>query len=320
MSEAPRENLLGTRRFSPFFWTQTLGAFNDNVFKNALVILVSFGIAGLSQDQINLTVNLAAGLFILPFFLLSALSGQLADMRDKARIIRIVKACEIAIMVVGGAGLVSRDLFHGIRSRFQVRYVRDEYRSGFADLRIALGLEVPFGRSTERTIVTDAPEPKVVEVIKEVPKPFIDSDGDTVADELDKCPDTPRGLKVDAEGCIIPDQIIELKGVTFEFNKARLTPNAEAVLDTVVKAFVGQPSLRVEIGGHTDSKGSDAYNQKLSQARASSARSYLISQGARPDQLTAVGYGESQMLIKPETSEDDCELNRRIEFKVLGAN
>lgn len=225
----------------------------------------------------------------------------------------------VALTYGAGAGLVTRDLAHGIRARMQVRYMRDEFSKGFQDIRVSLGLEIPLGRLSERTIIAEAPEPKIVEVVKEVPKPFIDSDGDTVADELDKCPDTPRGLKVDAEGCIIPDQIIELRGVTFEFNKTRLVPNAEAVLDTVVKAFVGQPSLRVEIGGHTDSKGSDAYNQKLSQGRADSVRSYLISQGARPDQLTAVGYGESRMLINPETSEDDCELNRRVEFKVIGS-
>jgi len=105
MSEAPRENLLGTRRFSPFFWTQTLGAFNDNVFKNALIILVSFGIAGLSQDQINLTVNLAAGLFILPFFLFSATAGQLAEKHEKSRLIRWIKLAEIAIMALGVVGL-----------------------------------------------------------------------------------------------------------------------------------------------------------------------------------------------------------------------
>lgn len=105
MQEHPRENLLGTRRFGPFFWTQTLGAFNDNMFKNALVILVSFGIASLSQDQINLYVNLAAGLFILPFFLFSATAGQLAEKHEKSRLIRWIKLAEIGIMLLGVVGL-----------------------------------------------------------------------------------------------------------------------------------------------------------------------------------------------------------------------
>lgn len=245
-----------------------------------------------------------------PFVLLGvggAYNDVTPDRRDAA-----------SVIYGAGAGLVSADLYHGIRVRAEGRYIRDEFRAGNEDIRFSLGLEFPLGRSSSSSVTIPAPEPKVVEVVREVVRPFIDTDGDTVADELDKCPDTPRGLKVDAEGCVIPDQIIELKGVTFEFNKARLTPNAEAVLDTVVKAFVGQPSLTVEIGGHTDSKGSDAYNLKLSQARSNSVRSYLISQGAKPEQLKAVGYGESRLLINPETSEDDCELNRRTEFKVIG--
>lgn len=245
-------------------------------------------------------------------FLLLGVGGAYNDVTPDKR--------DAASVIYGaGAGLVSADLYHGIRVRAEGRYIRDEFRAGNEDIRFSLGLEFPLGRASSSTVTVPAPEPKIVEVIREVPKPFIDTDGDTVADELDKCPDTPRGLKVDAEGCIIPDQIIELKGVVFEFNKTRLLPDAESVLDTVVKAFVGQPSLTVEIGGHTDSRGSDAYNQKLSEGRAQSVRSYLISQGARPEQLKAVGYGESRLLINPETSEDDYELNRRIEFKVLGA-
>ncbi|MGH8460098.1 MAG: MFS transporter [Stenotrophobium sp.] len=96
--------LLRQRRFGPFFATQTLGAFNDNVFKNALVILVTFGIAGLSADQMNLYVNLAAGLFILPFFLFSATCGQLAEKYEKSRLIRYVKLLEIGIMLLATAG------------------------------------------------------------------------------------------------------------------------------------------------------------------------------------------------------------------------
>lgn len=223
-----------------------------------------------------------------------------------------------SLIVNGGLGVVSKAFYHGVRLRLEGRYVRDFYRGDFEDYRASLGLEIPLGRTVERTIEIPPERVEIREVIKEVPRPFVDSDGDTVADELDKCPDTPKGLRVDAEGCVIPDQVIELRGVTFEFDKARLTPNAETVLDTVVKAFIGQPSLKVEIGGHTDSKGSDAYNLKLSQRRADAVRAYLISKGAKSEQIIAKGYGESQLLIKPETSEDDRELNRRVEFKVVG--
>lgn len=98
--------LLRARRFAPFFVTQTLGAFNDNVFKNALVILVTFGIAGLSPDDVNLYVNLAAGLFILPFFLFSATAGQIAEKYEKSRLIRAIKLFEIVVMLLAVGGLV----------------------------------------------------------------------------------------------------------------------------------------------------------------------------------------------------------------------
>ena len=97
-------HLLRERRFGPLFATQLLGAFNDNLFKTAMVLFVVYKVYSSEADEAWFSA-LASGLFILPFFLLSALAGQLADTRDKARIIRIVKACEIVIMLAGGAGL-----------------------------------------------------------------------------------------------------------------------------------------------------------------------------------------------------------------------
>ncbi|ARS26551.1 MFS transporter [Sphingomonas sp. KC8] len=97
--------LLARRRFLPLFVTQFLGAFNDNLFKTAMVLFVTYEVY--SDPRVEAWFNaIATGLFILPFFLLSALSGQLADTRDKAGIIRIVKSAEIGIMVVGAAGLL----------------------------------------------------------------------------------------------------------------------------------------------------------------------------------------------------------------------
>ena len=98
-------SLLGQRRFLPLFATQLLGAFNDNLFKNAMVLFVVYNILDNERDE-TLFSGLASLIFILPFFLLSAMAGQLADTRDKARIIRIVKFCEILIMLVGAAGLL----------------------------------------------------------------------------------------------------------------------------------------------------------------------------------------------------------------------
>ena len=101
---ASQYQLLRQRRFLPFFLTQFLGAFNDNFFKNALVILISYQLAQ-SAAQSNLLVNLSAGLFILPYFLFSALAGQLADKYEKSLLIRRIKLAEIVIMLLAAAGL-----------------------------------------------------------------------------------------------------------------------------------------------------------------------------------------------------------------------
>lgn len=93
--------LLGSRRFLPFFLTQLLGAFNDNLFKNGLTVLIAFQAANISQESSNALVNIAAILFILPFFLFSPLAGQLADKFEKAMLIRRIKILEILIMVLG---------------------------------------------------------------------------------------------------------------------------------------------------------------------------------------------------------------------------
>ncbi len=103
-------DLLRERRFLPFFCTQFLGAFNDNVYKNALVIMLAFHAASLTDLSSGLLVNLCAGLFILPFFLFSATAGQLADKYEKSTIIRYVKLFEIAIMAIGAVGFVQGNL------------------------------------------------------------------------------------------------------------------------------------------------------------------------------------------------------------------
>ncbi len=98
--------LLKERRFLPLFVTQFLGAFNDNLFKTSMVLFATYQVFNDPRVEQNFNA-LATALAILPFFLLSALSGQLADTTDKAKIIRIVKSAEIAIMLIGGAGLMA---------------------------------------------------------------------------------------------------------------------------------------------------------------------------------------------------------------------
>ena len=98
-------HLLRSRRFLPLFSTQFLGAFNDSLFKQAVVLFVTYQLYSNPRKEFQFSA-IAQGLFILPFFLLSALSGQLADDHDKARLIRIIKFAEIGIMIVGGAGIM----------------------------------------------------------------------------------------------------------------------------------------------------------------------------------------------------------------------
>ncbi len=103
-------SLLGQRRFGPFFLTQFSGAFNDNVFKNSLMILIAYQTANLTSLSSDVLVNLAGALLVLPFFLFSATAGQLADKYDKARIARAVKLLEIVIALVGSAGFIMNSL------------------------------------------------------------------------------------------------------------------------------------------------------------------------------------------------------------------
>jgi len=96
--------ILKTRRFLPLFLTQFLGAFNDNVFKNALVILITYRLAQQTGENAQILVTLAAALFILPFLLFSAMAGQLADKYDRAKLARITKLAEIVLMITAALG------------------------------------------------------------------------------------------------------------------------------------------------------------------------------------------------------------------------
>jgi MFS family permease len=111
MSHSNQFALLGQRRFGPFFWTQFLGAFNDNVLKTALLTILTY--EALSWTHINpgLLNNLIPGLFILPFLVFSATAGQLADKFEKSRITRYIKLLEILIMLVAAIGWIGHHLW-----------------------------------------------------------------------------------------------------------------------------------------------------------------------------------------------------------------
>lgn len=146
----------------------------------------------------------------------------------------------------------------------------------------------------------------------------VDSDGDGVFDDSDQCPNTPRGTEVDARGCPIEEQApIVLRGVTFEFDKATLTSQAEDRLDNVVNALMASSELMFRIDGYTDSVGSQAYNQDLSQRRVESVRAYLVDNGISTSRITATrGHGESNPVATNETAAGRAQ-NRRVELNVI---
>jgi OOP family OmpA-OmpF porin len=224
-----------------------------------------------------------------------------------------------SLLVEAGTGVVSPLLFGDrVRLRLDARYVRDFRDGGHPERRLMAGIEIPLGR-VERHVeyLPGKVETREVikEVVREVERPRVDSDGDGVDDEHDQCPNTPQGLKVDAHGCVIEQQTIRLEGVNFEFNQAQLTAAAKMILGEVAATFIGQPSLHAEVAGHTDSVGSARANLKLSERRAQAVRAYLIAKGVPPERLVARGFGKTEPLVTPETTDLDRERNRRVELR-----
>ncbi len=145
----------------------------------------------------------------------------------------------------------------------------------------------------------------------------IDEDNDGVFNMDDDCPRTPPGFKVNARGCVVEEQtVIVLKSVHFAFDSAELTREARVLLDRVVEGLRNQQSLRMAIAGHTDSLGTEAYNQALSLRRADSVRRFLVEQGIASDRLLSEGFGELRPIADNETEEGRAS-NRRVEFRAL---
>jgi len=119
---------------------------------------------------------------------------------------------------------------------------------------------------------------------------------------------------------IIINKPIVLRNIYYDFDKWNIRPDAAIELDKLVKILVDNPEINIELGSHTDCRGSDAYNQKLSQRRAESAVNYIVSMGIDKNRITAKGYGESVLINKcsngVECTEEEHQMNRRTEFKV----
>lgn len=212
-----------------------------------------------------------------------------------------------------GAGYMFPLNDYGLKLRAEYRYRSSnvDMPSGpHGDARsniVSIGIQVPLGAPAQ------APAPKP----EPAPVPTTDSDGDGVIDANDRCPNTLRGFEVDANGCPIEQQApVVLRGVTFEFDSAKLTAQAESRLDNVITSLNASPDIQFSIAGHTDAIGSTAYNQDLSQRRAQSVKTYLVGHGISPSRITAVvGYGESRPVATNETAAGRAQ-NRRVELDV----
>ena len=157
-----------------------------------------------------------------------------------------------------------------------------------------------------------------------------DEDGDGVLDSRDKCPGTPKGVRVDADGCpppapapvveeavVVKEETIVIRDVNFQFDSAKLTAADKDKLNTIATRLKQEAaSAQLTVTGHTDSVGSDAYNQKLSDKRAHSVVEYLIESGVpRSSFVSVTGAGESQPVADNKTA-DGRAMNRRTEIKI----
>ena len=185
--------------------------------------------------------------------------------------------------------------------RLEALYHNDD--GEYDEVQFNVGFRIPFGK---RSIAAPFVEPVAVVPVEETyvaPPP-----------PPPPCEMPAPGQPMTLDGCKTGDTLV-LRGVNFDFDKATLTVNAKALLDMVADALLARSDVKVEIAGHTDAKGSDAYNLKLSDRRAASVKAYLVSKGIAEERMTTMGYGES-VPVADNASDEGRELNRRVELKV----
>jgi len=174
--------------------------------------------------------------------------------------------------------------------------------------------------------------------LAEVAKPVLDSDGDGVTDDLDRCPDTPKGVTVDSKGCPLDSDgdgvadyldkcpntpkgaTVDARGcwtyaavVMYDINSAEIKSEAYPMLDEAVSILKKNPEIKVEIDGHTDNTGSAAYNMNLSERRAKAVMKYFVDKGVEAERLSTKGFGFTKPAASNKTKEGRAK-NRRVEL------
>ena len=219
-------------------------------------------------------------------------------------------AAKVGIGLQGDLGRVK------IRTELAARFDANSHShiqpndSYFTDVLASVGVVIPLGAEPMAAV---APAPVAAPNCADM-----DDDGDGVNNCNDKCPGSQAGQTIGPDGCPVPVSI-DLKGVNFDFDKSKLRPDAIVILNQAIDILKRYPDLKVEVAGHTDLCGSDAYNQKLSERRAKAVYSYLTANGIDAARLVGPnGYGESRPLEQTPQTLPACksETNRRTELNV----
>ena len=219
-------------------------------------------------------------------------------------------AAKVGIGLQGDLGRVA------IRTELAARFDANSHShiqpndSYFTDVLASIGVVIPLGAAPQAPV---APAPVAAPNCADM-----DDDGDGVNNCNDKCPGSQAGQTIGPDGCPVPVSI-DLKGVNFDFDKSKLRPDAIVILNQAIDILKRYPQLKVEVAGHTDLCGSDAYNQKLSERRATAVYNYLTGNGIDAARLVGpTGYGESRPLEQTPQTLPACksETNRRTELNV----
>lgn len=178
-----------------------------------------------------------------------------------------------------------------------------------AEWMAGVGVGMNFGGSSSKPAAEPAPEP-VAEVCA-------DSDNDGVCDNVDKCPDTPANVTVDANGCPAVAEVVRVElDVKFDFDKSVVKEESYGDIKNLADFMKQYPQTTTTVEGHTDSVGTDAYNQGLSERRANAVRDVLVNQyGVEGSRVNAVGYGESRP-VADNATDSGRAVNRRVEAEV----
>lgn len=273
--------------------------------------LKDFGSAGpreqLRATSLDALYKFLPNSIVRPFILVG--TGQLEDRIGASFDSNNSWMAEAGVGALTGIGSQSGST--RLQLRTEAKYRREFIQNNLyipnnpSDVVFGVGLQLSFGNPTPPAPVAAAAPP---------PPPPEPAPAPVVAPPPPEPCHAPAGFKVDAN-CHIIEQNVVVRAVDFEFNSTQLTAPAQQTLDEVAAALLTQPELNVEVQGHTDSIGTDAYNLGLSQRRADAVRAYLISKGLSSSVLTAKGYGKSKPIASNATAEGRAQ-NRRVAFEV----